>query len=181
MRRIAFLALVFFAGLAQASEAKPLLLVASPALQGLYSRTALIAVPAGEGHLGFIVNRATDVELAPRSPLYFGGPESLDAVFAIVRRDPGVAGVRLFGELYVVSGAEAVKRAAGEAPGEARYFAGFVGWQPGELAAEIDAGFWGVAEADPALFFRRDIGGLWEELVQRQGELRAPQRGRLSV
>ena len=42
--------------------------VTSPALQGLYRQSAVFAVPAGDRHLGFIVNRATDVKLATLFP-----------------------------------------------------------------------------------------------------------------
>jgi putative transcriptional regulator len=190
MKRI--LGLVFLlvaAGAVQAQNAKPQMLVASPALQGLYSHTALIVVPAGEAHLGFILNRATDLKLATlfpehapsakvADPVYFGGPEMLEAIFAVVRRDPGAGGVRLFGDLYLVAGSDAVDRIIEQSPNDARYFAGFVGWQPGELAKEIEAGYWHVADADPALFFRRDTGRLWEELSKRLGNGHAPQRGR---
>src|SRR5688572_28862861 len=106
MKRV--VALVFFlvaAAVAQAQSAKPLMLVVSPALQGLYSQTTLIVVPAGAGHLGFIVNRATDVKLTA----------------LVVRRDPGAGAVRLFGELFVVSGADAVDRVIEEMPDDARY------------------------------------------------------------
>jgi putative transcriptional regulator len=181
--------LVFAAGVAQAQNAKPLMLVASPALQGLYSRTTLIVLPAGEGHLGFIVNRATDIKLATlfpghapsakvADPVYFGGPERLDALFAVVRRDPGLGGVRLLGDLFVVAGADAVDRVIEQMPNDARFFAGFVGWQPGELASEIEAGYWHVADPDPALFFRHDTGRLWDELSKRLGNGHAPPRGR---
>lgn len=47
---------------------KPLMLVASPALQGLYSRTTLIAIPAGERRVAFIVNRAPKPSLATLLP-----------------------------------------------------------------------------------------------------------------
>lgn len=40
--------------------------------------------------------------------------------------------------------------------------------QPGELAKEIDAGYWHVNDADAALFFRPDTGSLWEELIARR-------------
>jgi putative transcriptional regulator len=186
------LALALFlvaAGVAQAQSAKPLMLVASPALHGLYRQTALIVVPAGDAHLGFIVNRATDVKLAAlfpqhapsakvADPVYFGGPEMVDAIFAVVRRDPGAGAVRLLADLFVVSGADAVDRVIEEMPNDARYFAGFVGWQPGELAREIEAGYWHVAEPDVALFFRRDTDGVWDQLIERLGNGHAPQRGR---
>lgn len=189
MKRILALVLLLAAGLAQAQSAKPLTLVASPALQGLYSHTTLIVVPAGESHLGFIVNRATDVKLATlfpehapsakvADPVYFGGPEMVDAIYAVVRHDPGVGGLRLFGDLYLVAGSDAVDRVIEQTPNDARYFAGFVGWKPGELAKEIEAGYWYVADADPTLFFRHDPARLWDELSKRLGKGHAPQRGR---
>ena len=36
------------------------------------------------------------------------------------------------------------RRLLEDAPNDARYFIGFVGWQPGELDAEIARGFWFV-------------------------------------
>ncbi|HSU75791.1 MAG TPA: YqgE/AlgH family protein, partial [Burkholderiales bacterium] len=69
--------------------------------------------------------------------------------------------------LYVTAHADAVDRIIESTPNDARYFAGFVGWQPGELAAELEAGYWYVAEPDSALFFRHETGGLWDELLQR--------------
>lgn len=180
--------LVIAAGAAQAHDlGKPLLLVASPQLQGLYSRTALLVVPMRGQHAGFILNRATDMKLgklfpehAPSAkvvdPLYFGGPEMVQAIFAMVRRDPGEPSVRLFGEVFVVANAEAVDRIIEQTPNDARYFAGFVGWQPGELAAEIDAGYWYVADADASLVFSKDTGTMWQELVERLGNGHAPRR-----
>ena len=160
---------------------RPLLLVAAPDLQGLYNRTALLVVPAAGGqHLGFIINRATDVKLATlfpehapsaevADPVYFGGPEMVSAIFAIVRRDPGVPALHLFGDLFVTGNGAAVDRIIETTPNEARYFAGFVGWQPGELAKELEAGFWYVNEPDAALLFSKDPAGMWEELLKRAG------------
>src|SRR5262249_44190964 len=86
---------------------KPMLLVAKPTLQGPYMQTALLAVPLGDKHIGFILNRATDVTLAKAfpdhapsakvlDPIYFGGPEAADSIFALVRRDPGAPSLNLF-------------------------------------------------------------------------------------
>jgi hypothetical protein len=111
---------------------RPLLLVAAPDLQGLYSRTALLVVPAASGqHLGFILNRATDLKMgtlfpehAPSAkvvdPVYFGGPEMLGSIFAIVRRDPGVPAMRLFGDLFVTGNGAAVDRIIEQTPNDAR-------------------------------------------------------------
>ena len=55
---------------------KPVLLVAKPTLQGPYMQTALIAVPIGDKHIGFILNRATNVTLAKVFPELFAGVTS---------------------------------------------------------------------------------------------------------
>jgi len=158
---------------------RALLLVAAPDLQGPYSRTALLVVPMADGqHVGFILNRATGVKMATLfpehapsakvvDPVYFGGPEMVDSIFAVVRRDPGAPSLRLFGDLYVTANANAVDRIIEKTPNDARYFAGFVGWQPGELAAELAGGYWYAAEPDAALIFRKDTEGLWDELAKR--------------
>lgn len=139
MCRLAILCLLgllnLLAAAAQAQQTdRPLLLVASPALQGAYNHTALIAAPLGERHFGFILNRATHVRLAALFPEH--------------------------------------APSAKQTPNEARYFAGFVAWQPGELAR----GWWYVAEPEAGLFFRPDTSGLWEELVRRMGHGHLPPR-----
>jgi putative transcriptional regulator len=164
---------------AQDGAERPLLLVARPDLQGPYSHTAVLAVPTGEGqHVGFILNRATKLKLATlfpdhapsakvADPVYFGGPEMVGSIFAIVRRDPGAHSLHLFGDVFVTANANAVDQIIEKTPNDARYFAGFVGWQPGELDAELQKGYWYTDDADAALLFRKDTEGLWEELVKR--------------
>src|SRR3990170_1620368 len=167
---------------------KPLLLVAKPELQGPYNHTALLVVPMDGRHIGFILNRATEVTLealfpehAPSAkvadPVYFGGPERINAIFAIVARDPGKPSVRLFGDLHVTAQAEAVDRIIEQTPNDARYFAGFVGWRPGELAAELDSGYWYTAEPDAALVFSNDTGTMWEALMKRLDKRPLPAKG----
>jgi putative transcriptional regulator len=185
---------LFFAGVLIAAACaarsedldRPLLLVAQPDLQGFYSRTALLVVPAAGGqHVGFIINRATDVKLetlfpehAPSAkvvdPVYFGGPEMLGSIFAIVERDPGVPALRLFGDLFVTGNGAAVDSIIEQTPNDARYFTGFVGWQAGELAKELEAGYWYVTDPDPALVFSDKTGGMWEELLKRVGKPEVP-------
>jgi putative transcriptional regulator len=166
---------------------KPMVLVASPSLQGPYMQTALLVVPTGDKHIGFILNRATEATLARAfpehapsakviDPIYFGGPEAPDAIFALLRRDPGQPSIHLFGDLFMVASSKSIDRIIEQAPNDARYFAGFVGWTPGELANEIEAGYWYVAEPDPALVFHKNADSMWDELVTRLGNGHAPRR-----
>jgi putative transcriptional regulator len=177
------LLLAFAAGVPAQPTDKPLMLVATPAVQGLYTRTALIVAPAGKHHLGFIVNRATAVRVGSvlpepaasasvADPVHFGGPDMADTLFAVVRGDPGADALPLFGELYLATSAAALVRVVEGGGAEARFFAGFVAWEQGELREQLASGNWYVADADAALFFRRDTSRLWEELVERLGSAR---------
>lgn len=180
------LACVLALGCAAASAEdvdKPLLLVASPTLQGTYRQTTLVAVPIGGGHMGFILNRTTSIKLsalfprhAPKlaDPVRFGGPMRNDALFAVMRRNPGRQSLALFGGLFVTSDAAVIERTLKRTPNDARYFSGFVAWLPRELEKEIRDGLWYVAEPAADLVFRRDTGGMWEELAKRLGNGNAP-------
>ncbi len=168
--------------------AKPMVLVASPDLAGPYSHTALIVVPMGDKHIGFILNRATEARLATlfpehapsakvADPLFYGGPEAPGAVFALLRRDPGQPSIRLFDDLFVTANGRNIDRIIEQTPNDARYFAGFVGWTAGELAKEIEAGYWYVGAPDAALVFHKNTEAMWEELVTRLGNGHAARRG----
>ena len=157
---------------------KALLLAAAPELKGPYARTALIVLPMGDKHVGFILNRATNMKLAtvfpehPPSakviePLFFGGPEAAGAIFALLRRDPGEPSLHLFGDVFMTAHAAAIDRIIEQTPNDARYFAGFVGWGRGELAQELERGWWLTAIPDASEVFRKDTGGMWGELVKR--------------
>jgi len=188
------LLLLLFGALAQAQDLKkPMLLVAKPTLQGPYMQTAVLAVPLGDKHIGFILNRATEVTLgkvfpehAPSAkvvdPIYFGGPEAADSIFALVRRDPGAPSILLFGDLFMTGNGRNIDRIIEQTPNDARYFAGFVGWLPDELAGEIERGFWYVTEPDAALVFQKEPGRMWPDLMRRLGkEPHPPGKGELET
>jgi putative transcriptional regulator len=194
MKRILLACVLFAAACAARAQDldKPLLLVAAPELRGPYGHTALLVVPMQGQHVGFILNRATDVKLATlfpdhapsakvADPVYLGGPEGANAIYAMVPRDPGGPSVRLFDDVHVTAHAPSVDRIIEQTPNDARYFAGFVGWRVGELAAEIEAGWWFVSAPDAAVVFSKDTGdAMWGTLLKRFGtrpELPAGMRG----
>ena len=171
--------LLFILSTAGAQElSRPMLLVAAPELEGPYHGTALLVVPQADQHIGFILNRSTDLKLgalfpdhAPSAkvvdPVYFGGPEAANNIFAIVRRDPGGPSIAFFGGLYLTGNAESIDQIIEQTPNEARYYFGFVGWLPQQLADEIQRGFWYVGEADASLVFEKEPETMWERLAQR--------------
>jgi putative transcriptional regulator len=177
--------LLFGARVARADEdlTKALLLVATPGPRRPVSAHAVLAAPLGDKHFGFVLNRASDVKLAalfPDSqpaakiadPVYIGGPEMSGALFALAPRDPGGKSLRRFGDVFVTGAAESLDRLI-ESPGETRFFAGFVGWMPGELEQELEDGCWFTAAPEPAQLFRRDTATMWEDLVKKAKAIQA--------
>jgi putative transcriptional regulator len=172
------------AGPAPAQESsKPVLLVATPQLGELYAHTVLVAVPMGDNrHAGLIINRPTERSLASLfpehepskkviSPVFFGGPEMTNSLFAVVRsaQSPGEGSFPFLPGLYLVAHAKTIDQIIEQEPNEARYYVGFVAWKPGELDEELDKGFWYAMPPDADLLFRDTSNGMWEELVKRAG------------
>jgi putative transcriptional regulator len=160
---------------------EPLILVAKPELRhNVYGGTILVVRPVGnDAHVGFIVNRPTEVtlgELFPGhdhsqkivNPVYSGGPFGAQAVFALVQRpdSPGGMSVQILPGLFAAIDEETVDRIAATQSDRARFVAGLVAWSPGELESEIQQGAWYVLEPDAALAMRKPED-LWEELVHR--------------
>ena len=164
------------------------LLVATAALNNSsYRRTVILSVPIdGDRHFGIIVNRPskrTLAELFPghapskkvTEPVFFGGPMSQRAIFALVRRaeTPGRGALRVMDGLFLAITANTVDRIIEQMPRQARFYAGDVIWRPGELNDELGNGYWHVMDADPDLLFRKDTQALWDELSRLARALRA--------
>jgi putative transcriptional regulator len=185
---IAFLvgfALVAVSARAADPNDTPVVLVAKPGLGEFYRGTVLFARPAGGGaHMGFIVNRPTRVRLAElfpghdllqkvSEPVFLGGPLHAESVFAVVHRaeSPGDRAVKLAGDMFLIPDVETVDRVVEQDRGDARFYAGLVVWQPGELESEVQQGFWYVLDHDPDLVFRKRTEGMWEELVRQSSRM----------
>jgi putative transcriptional regulator len=183
--RILLVALVLAtaASLAFATDVtQTVLLVAKRNLRDrLYGSTILVARPIGdERHVGFIVNKPTNLTLGklfPKhtpsqkviDPVYLGGPTGPEVIFAMVkgRDSPGGRSLQLAPGLFVAFDSSIVDRIIETQPQQARFFAGMVLWAPNELDEEIRRGLWYTLEPQPDLFLRKSTDGLWEDLVNR--------------
>lgn len=189
---LALALLVGAAAPATAQDDEAMLLVAHPAFRDLdYRQTVLLAAPAPNGgHVGVILNRPTRRSLSSLfpehepskkvlEPVYYGGPFSRGALVAVVRSDeaPGAGSVQLMKNLYMAFRVNTIDQVIETHPNDARYYVGYVGWRPGELRVEIDRGIWSVLHADTDIVFRKDMEGLWEELLQQTRRIRADNGG----
>jgi putative transcriptional regulator len=147
----------------------------------IYGSSVLLARPIGEErHVGFIVNKPTNLTLGklfPKhipsqkivDPVYLGGPTGPEIIFAMVkgRQSPGGKSLQLAPGLFLAYDSAIVDRIIETQPQEARFFAGMVMWQPHELAEEVKKGLWYVLPAKPDTLLRKPTDNLWEDLVNR--------------
>ena len=158
------------------------ILVAKRNLQDkVYGSTILVAKPLGaDRHVGFILNKPSQLTLgklfpehaASRKvpdPVFLGGPFGREVIFALVNRkeSPGGRSVQLTPELFLAFDSPIVDQIIEKEPQQARFFAGMVVWQQGELRAELKRGLWYVLDAKTDLVLKKKTDGLWEELVGR--------------
>jgi putative transcriptional regulator len=160
---------------------EPMLLVAKPELGEFYRSTVLLAVPARNGHhIGLIINRPTPMTLsrlfpdhapskAVTDPVFLGGPNHVNSIFAVVHRpsSPGGHSIPLLDDLFLAVDVDIVDTIIEKQPQDARFFAGLVVWDAGELEAELKRGFWYVLQPDSDVVLRKSTQGMWEELSRR--------------
>jgi putative transcriptional regulator len=185
-RGISILLMVLAIGLSSAARAadfgQPLMLVATPHLNhAVYGGSVLFAAPIGDGrHIGFIVNRPTQMRLGQLfpehtpsqkipDPVYFGGPSDSGLLFAIVERNenPGGISMPLGRGLFLTFDGATVDRIIESEPQHARFFTGLVVWRSGELEDEVKRGLWYVGKPEASVVLRKSTKGLWEEMVTR--------------
>jgi putative transcriptional regulator len=157
------------------------LLIAGPGLwDPNFRRTVLlIGHHDDEGAVGVILNRASETTVAEAvpplgvlvpadEPVFLGGPVQPDAAVVVADfADPSLADFLAFDTIGFLPsetypGVEGAVR-------RARVFAGYAGWGPGQLEAEMDEGSWVVEPARPSDVFSPDPSRLWEEVLGRKG------------
>jgi putative transcriptional regulator len=187
--RLLAAALVALAGqgaVAQQAE-RGFFLVARPSLlDPNFQRTVVLVANAPDGAtLGVIINRPLRQSLANilpgnptlakfTEPLYFGGPVEPVGLFAVFRA-PEVPGKTfpVVGDLHLALLPPTVEQLLLKPPEQVRFFNGYSGWAPGQLANELQRGDWWVFDADPDTVFRKDTSTLWDELSRRARSITA--------
>ena len=162
-------------------------LVAKPSiLDPNFQRTVILVANAPDGAtLGVILNRPTQQSLATilpgnptlakfTDPLYFGGPVERVGLFAVFRANevPGQS-FTVVDDLHLALHPATVEQLLLKPPEQVRFFTGYSGWAPGQLANELQRGDWWVFDADPDTVFRKDTATLWDELAHRARSITA--------
>jgi len=156
------------------------LLVAGPDLWDPNFRRSVVLIGHHdeEGAVGVVLNRASDVSVVEAAPtlaelagpgavLYLGGPVQTEAAVVVVDfAQPDRAGLLALGSIGFLVGEDPDTAGGIE---RARIFAGYAGWGPGQLEAELEEDSWILEPALPSDVFTERPDRLWADVLRRKG------------
>ncbi|HXG76818.1 MAG TPA: YqgE/AlgH family protein [Gaiellaceae bacterium] len=157
------------------------LLVAGPGLvdPNFHRTVVLVGEHTPEGALGVVLNRPSDAtvdEAVPEltalvdgvEPVHVGGPVQPSAIVVLADfAEPERAGTLVLESVGFLP-AEVDPDVLGELR-RVRVFAGYAGWGPGQLDAELEEGSWIVEPALADDVFTAEPDALWSAVLRRKG------------
>jgi len=146
-----------------------------------FARTVvLVCEHSAEGALGLVLNRPGDLVVGESAPeladligeetvIDSGGPVQTDALLVLAEfEDPEQAGIQVVENVGLVGDGSEIEDLIEETR-RARVFAGYAGWGPGQLDAELEREDWFVAPAGIDDIFNPDADELWARVLARKG------------
>ena len=141
----------------------------------------LITHSSARGATGIAINRPSQIALHDAFPdikqfkkredeLYLGGPVLANRVFVLMMTERPHAGMfPVSKNLFFTTGLNAIAHGIENLkPGEhTRAYAGYAGWAPGQLEAEIERGDWRIVAHEPSIIFESDTKSVWSRLYER--------------
>jgi putative transcriptional regulator len=158
------------------------LLLATPALfDPNFRRTVVLVGEHGEeGAMGLVLNRPADVTVGEAVPplavvageeshVHVGGPVQPEAVLVLAEfEDRGAAASIVVGDVGFASSEGDLEELAGMIR-RARVFAGYSGWGPGQLEAELEEESWLVEPAEGVDLFPEPGDDLFGSVLRQKG------------
>jgi putative transcriptional regulator len=142
----------------------------------------LICEHSEDGALGLVLNRPGELTVGGAAPeladltgyeavIDAGGPVQPEALLVLAEFDDmSLAGLRVVEDVGLVGdGSELDDLVAGTR--RVRIFAGYAGWGPGQLDAELAREDWCIAPAGVDDIFNPDADELWARELARRGGL----------
>ena len=145
-----------------------------------FARSVVLVCEHGEdGALGLVLNRPSEVGVAEAVPelvaavgdavVHVGGPVQPTALLVLAEfAEPSSAGLPVLGPVGLVGEGTETEDLA-ELVRRARVFAGYAGWAPGQLDAELERDDWFIAPAGIDDIFDTDADELWRRVLARKG------------
>ncbi len=146
-----------------------------------FARTVvLICQHSEEGALGLVLNRRGELVVGDVAPelaelvgedavIDSGGPVQPDALLVLGEfDDASYAGLPVIGSVGLMGDGRELCDLV-DVTRRARAFAGYAGWGPGQLDAELERDDWFVAPAGIDDIFDPDADELWRRVLERKG------------
>ena len=173
----------------QGDSFAPTLLIAMPQLQDKnFTRSViLLCEHSGNGAIGFVVNRPTDLRAAQAVSLdppvqgdsglmlWSGGPVEPQRGFLLLGDDPGVDNSEQIADgFHLTASVDVLRRLLEVSPDElahrrCRLLLGYAGWSAGQLDRELAASAWLSAPPDADLVFESAPEDMWERAIRSLG------------
>jgi putative transcriptional regulator len=140
----------------------------------------LICEHSEDGALGLVLNRPGELIVGASAPqlaeltgddatIDSGGPVQPEALLVLAEfDDASQAGLRVVENVGLVGDGSEIEDLV-ETTRRVRIFAGYAGWGPGQLDAELDRDDWFVAPAGVDDIFNPDADELWGRVLARKG------------
>lgn len=159
------------------------LLVAEPFLtDSNFGRAVILLVEHNrKGSIGFILNKPLEMrvdEILPDFPsfeqtVYLGGPVQRDQLFYIHTLGEKLEGsMQINDDIWWLGDFEQLKtaiRKGAVTPNQVRFFAGYSGWESGQLNRELEEKSWFVAQSRLDLVFHDTKSKHWNRTLQTMG------------
>jgi putative transcriptional regulator len=147
----------------------------------------LLAEVNGEGAVGLVVNRRSEITvaqvfrhltatLASAGQAFLGGPVEKTRPMVLLRASASPAEARrVLDGVYLLTVREAIESAVSSntTPGRLRVYLGYAGWAPGQLEAETAEGVWHVLAGDADAVFDPDPSSTWQRQIARTEVIQA--------
>jgi putative transcriptional regulator len=166
-------------------EFQPTLLVSMPQMQdpNFARAVVLLCDYVPDGAFGLVLNRPTDmsarsmVKLEPAVvsgnslPLCIGGPVEPERGWLLLADPPEATEYRTLCEGLYLSTSPTLLRQVLTAtpPPRARVLAGYAGWGPGQLDAELAESAWLIGNVELDLIFDVPSDAMWQTAIKRLG------------
>jgi putative transcriptional regulator len=164
---------------------RPTLLLSMPQLQdpNFARAVVLLCDYVPEGAFGLVLNRPTEMPASPvvrleppvsagnELPLHVGGPVEPERGWILLGQEPEEAEYRTIQQgLYLSTSPDLLRKILESSPApRARVLAGYAGWGPGQLDAELAQSAWLMSEVELDLIFDIDPAAMWETAIRRLG------------
>ena len=176
----------------------PGLLVSMPHLHDpFFARSVVLMVEHNdEGSFGLVLNQPSDLPVTqlldalelewagdPDQMVWSGGPVMPTSGWVLHQPIDGMATTEGSLEIALEAGvtvavapdvclstsSDSLKQIAGEPPGRSRFFLGYAGWGPGQLAHEMARGSWLHADIGAELIFETPADDMWKRALESIG------------